>query len=885
MKGDFSRETFNARKHYAGVLMQQGRVQLDADWNEQTSIVRYRAEIEAADVIGACGAPEAAPGFEIATDGTQLLIGAGRFYVDGILCENDDQLPFDQQPDLPNVASDDVLKALEQAGTPFGIAYLDVWQRHVTALDDSLLREQALGGPDTTTRIKTVWQVKVLPVDAGNRTEAQRHELLAEQKDLQAKLDELKSAEQSFSTQIDQINARLDLLPASSIQRKTLLRSLQQAQTRLQQIQAEEQQMQAKLADVQAALEKLRGAGQVSCGSSFAEWDSLFGDSGMLNARTQPVDAGDDPCILPPSAGYRRLENQLYRVEIHDGGPLGTATFKWSRDNGTVVTTVERISGSVITVHDLGPDETLGYAHGQWVEISDDALELNGKPGQLAQIDTINAATREITLLNVTPQPLAATESGVDPARHPKLRRWDQVDQSAATATDHGITTSTEWLPLEDGVAVQFSGDSYRSGDYWLIPARTATGEIEWPPFDVPNTAPLPQPPLGIRHHYCRLALLQLNDGELRIAGDCRTIFPPLTERSVAPALHVTATNWRNDDLFDTRTIVSDGLRITLDGPPNALALGDASVIVTIETPPQNQTNTTTTSPFLQSMIIRGDVTIDSNNPNVIVWKIAQQQQRGIRAALEAAGLPAAAASRSRRARSAAAAAPTVAAPTGATRLRVTLKGPVIWSDIGTRRLYLDGQAFGMPGQRTDGQTPCTALSFPSGSNTRAADFESWLYIGGEQRTTALQVARLRFMSMDATGAAREVVAVNLPTTQSIKFTANDRVSVIEMTFSRAVQNNGFNKIGTPQSARVAILSGNQEKSRVAGDLTLDGAVARFQARDPSVLSASAYRLTILGSDQQQFGPGVRAADDGSQLDGNFDNQTGDDFTLDFAVS
>ena len=38
MKGDFSRITFDPKKHYSRVLMQQGRVQLDADWNEQAAI-------------------------------------------------------------------------------------------------------------------------------------------------------------------------------------------------------------------------------------------------------------------------------------------------------------------------------------------------------------------------------------------------------------------------------------------------------------------------------------------------------------------------------------------------------------------------------------------------------------------------------------------------------------------------------------------------------------------------------------------------------------------------------------------------------------------------------------------------------------------------------
>ncbi|MFQ5630622.1 MAG: DUF6519 domain-containing protein [bacterium] len=34
LKGDFTRTTFKKEKHYSGVRMQQGRVQLDTDWNE-----------------------------------------------------------------------------------------------------------------------------------------------------------------------------------------------------------------------------------------------------------------------------------------------------------------------------------------------------------------------------------------------------------------------------------------------------------------------------------------------------------------------------------------------------------------------------------------------------------------------------------------------------------------------------------------------------------------------------------------------------------------------------------------------------------------------------------------------------------------------------------
>src|SRR6185436_6830456 len=167
MKGDNSRETFDAAKHYSGVRMQQGRVQTDADWNEQEALQRRRTQIEARDVIGRCGAPEDNAGFAISISGAALKIGAGRYYVDGILCENETEgLAFDAQPDLPGATP--WADVLAKAKATAGIAYLDVWERHITPLDDPILREVALGGPDTATRVKTVWQVRVLPLAMSN---------------------------------------------------------------------------------------------------------------------------------------------------------------------------------------------------------------------------------------------------------------------------------------------------------------------------------------------------------------------------------------------------------------------------------------------------------------------------------------------------------------------------------------------------------------------------------------------------------------------------------------------------------------------------------------------------------------------------------------------
>src|SRR5436309_1412723 len=91
MKGDISRQTFDPKKHYSQVIMQQGRVQLDADWNEQQAILQHRAESQAIDIIGRNGAPQQGGGFAIhlLPGDRDFLITPGRIYVDGILCELD----------------------------------------------------------------------------------------------------------------------------------------------------------------------------------------------------------------------------------------------------------------------------------------------------------------------------------------------------------------------------------------------------------------------------------------------------------------------------------------------------------------------------------------------------------------------------------------------------------------------------------------------------------------------------------------------------------------------------------------------------------------------------------------------------------------------------
>ncbi|MFY9820645.1 MAG: DUF6519 domain-containing protein, partial [Thermoanaerobaculia bacterium] len=163
MSGDYSRFTDRPRRRYSGVLMQQGRVQLDADWNEHVDIAQRRWEVQAQDTFGPSAVPKATTpnGFKISAAGANdLAIAAGRIYVDGKLAE---LFPGEQVGNPPAAVS-----YLHQPFYPDPPAlpagaktvFLDVWDREVTYIEDPEILEKALGGPDTATRRQTVWQVR-----------------------------------------------------------------------------------------------------------------------------------------------------------------------------------------------------------------------------------------------------------------------------------------------------------------------------------------------------------------------------------------------------------------------------------------------------------------------------------------------------------------------------------------------------------------------------------------------------------------------------------------------------------------------------------------------------------------------------------------------------
>lgn len=536
MNGDISRPTFRPRQHFHSVAMQQGRVQLDADWNEAGEIASYLDETTRLDTIGARGVPKVGGGYAIGIvpGGADLTIGAGRLYVDGLLCELD---------------GSDVAVTSLTAGT-VTLERLVVDERELAAGQWIEVRD-ASGGVEPQI-------VRIVSIEAETRTLEVTPNLteIAIERALARRIA-------SYTTQPDLPEPELasggtGATPATvDFEDGTYLVYLDawlRSVTALDDPQLLEPALDGldtttRMRTMAQVRMKHLGPDIVSDCSSIAPLPDLFAGSedagdrppstGRLAARAKPVADPDDVCDIPPDARYQGIENQLYRVEVHDAGELGSATFTWSRENASVAVGWTGQTGNALSVTSLGRDSVLGFATDQLVELIDDTLELKGLPGVLTTVAQ-PPSNDELTVVG--------SVDLKDFPRNPRIRRWDNPTAGALTVA---VGSDDGFLDLEDGVQVRFEPGHYNTGDFWLIPARTATRDVDWP-RDAADRA-LSRPPDGIAHHYAPLALVEASGGAATIVHDCRDPFPSLTTLTA-------------DDVgFDNETCAIPGARTVQD--------------------------------------------------------------------------------------------------------------------------------------------------------------------------------------------------------------------------------------------------------------------------------------------------------------------------------
>lgn len=153
MASDRARISHDPSRAYRAVVAQQGRVTLEADVNEAGLIESEARRLETIDIIGPAGTPTVPPpgdGYK-ATPGATLedtVISSGLYYLGGWRLSLDQPVTVNAQPDW--------LNRLPPSSPPAGntLVSLLVTEQSVCAVEDTALREVALGGPDTAARLR-----------------------------------------------------------------------------------------------------------------------------------------------------------------------------------------------------------------------------------------------------------------------------------------------------------------------------------------------------------------------------------------------------------------------------------------------------------------------------------------------------------------------------------------------------------------------------------------------------------------------------------------------------------------------------------------------------------------------------------------------------------
>lgn len=411
----------------------------------------------------------------IVTDG--LRIGAGRYWVEGMPCVNGAECDYRHQPFRPGTPT--------TPSAPVSLLYLEAWERFVTALERPSLREPALGGPDTTGRTETVWQVRC--IEGRDRTE------------VEDRYEQVLSAAAPGTMRLwvgTQLRAGNDLF-------RIEIHNTGWARSQPLTDQARHAMLRATILDPATGQLQVDGAPALPVGAPVLV--SIGGDSLETTVARQDGPGALRLAALPQAAATNR-----------EAWLLPLASFKWSRDNGAVAFAVQALTTATDPSGDtIGRVRLAGVGFngmnlsvGDLMEMTDEADALDGRPGSLHSIVAFSPDRLEV---DVSPAP---SEAAVG---RRILRRWD----------GHA-TVRIDPTGLEDGLSAAFSADGpFRTGEYWSAALRATTDPYR--PWPLRDGEPEAVRPSGTTRRHARLAVVTRSAEGVHCL-DLRHRFTPLAE-------------------------------------------------------------------------------------------------------------------------------------------------------------------------------------------------------------------------------------------------------------------------------------------------------------------------------------------------------------------
>lgn len=495
---DISRVAFRPKKRYSSVRMQQGRVLTDDDWNENQSIENEERRRSRSDIIGAFGSPD--KGFRIENlryaDGRiDFDIHQGVLHLSGLRLEMSETETFRLQSDwlnqngdfqampqldisAPEVADFDNINEL------FTLVYLAAWPQAVSAVEDSELYEKALGGPDTTTRVRHMRRVQL--------THSTEEECSAAWQALRSQWE---------TQQLGKLDAKHERIPdirlkvsfdEEAISNDPCIPSIQGGY-----LGAENQAIRVQLIDSNHFTWGFDNAAPFYKVRLHTDGD---GNRVIVNLQTLPKDqhhwmlSGQVVEILPSSA---ILPNGEKIAAL--SGHLSKVERSWSPEGDGV------FPENYLTIDDAVPSP-FGT---EW------ALDDNGDP------------------IEQTPE-------------YFYMRVWNRgadLDSPAAIAFDPTETDPLNAVVLgQTGLKINIFGNDPVANDYWVIAVRPETPDVLVPWQFHESRGGLHS--TGVRRFFAPLAIIRWTLGvdnviEGKIIHDCRKTFRPLTDLEGCCTYHV----------------------------------------------------------------------------------------------------------------------------------------------------------------------------------------------------------------------------------------------------------------------------------------------------------------------------------------------------------
>jgi len=242
----------------------------------------------------------------------------------------------------------------------------------------------------------------------------------------------------------------------------------------------------------------------------------------------EPFDPCRDRCLFTENAssgdGYIGSDNLHVRVQVMKVGGLDVAL--WSRDNSSTVMALTQATAVDSTTVRVSTADAARLRAGDMIVIEDRETRLRWdapNPPVLRRLSGVQADTGILELdepgATLTADPVPLVVGGpvgrvFSPDDGASVRRWDGADL---------LVTGVRYR-LSDGITFAFSGDGWRSDDYWTFrasvnaPDGAAVGSVD----TLTNS-----PAHGPVHHYAPLARAT---GQPRVIEDLRPRYLPLVE-------------------------------------------------------------------------------------------------------------------------------------------------------------------------------------------------------------------------------------------------------------------------------------------------------------------------------------------------------------------